>query len=157
MSGMKLTAIAFTAFLVFASVAVPGEFQIGPYCDNETPAPDECVTELVTGWEHRDGEAFWKFGSALSNSFCVHPKAVLTALSVDPADLESWVDRLSDHTFTVFDHADSQFGVDATEHLADLKTCMIERATILVDDVEVGIAAKELLDELKTIEVRYID
>ncbi len=157
MNGMKLTAVAFAAYMVFASAAMSGEFQIGPYCDNETSAPDECVMDLVSHWEHRDGEAFWKFGSALSNSFCVHPKAVLTVLSVDPANLESWVDRLADHTFTVFDHADSQFGVEATKHLTHLKTCMIESATILVDDIEVGIAAKELLDELKKTEVRYID
>lgn len=135
MIGTNLTAVAFAAYMLSASAALSGEFQIGPYCDSETPVPDECVMELVSGWEHRDGEAFWKFGSALSNSFCVHPKAVLGALSVDSANLESWVDRLPDHTFTVFDHADSQFGVEATEHLTHLKTCMIESATILVGDV----------------------
>jgi len=137
--------------------AVGAEFQVGPFCDSTNADPSTCVLKLVSRWEHRDGAAFWEVGSALSSSFCQHPTIVLDRLSSDPTNLESWVDRLPEHTFRVFDHADTQFGQSATTHLRTLKKCMVRRATELLHDQSVGPAASELLTKLEQTEVTYID
>lgn len=91
---MKQAVVTVVALCAAASPAASGEYQVEPYCDNETPEPEKCVLELVSRWEHRDGAAFWEVGTALSDSFCAHPKIVLGALSNEPANLDSWVDRL---------------------------------------------------------------
>ena len=147
-----------TAFCsVLATVSHAAKFQVGPYCMPDDPDPASCIAKLVHYWEHRDGAGFWEVGSALSESFCVHPRKVLLALSGKRINLDSWTEDLPFHTFVVYDHADTEFGVSATAHLIDLKACMVSQANRYLEDPDVGEAAEHLLAVLNQTEVAYID
>ena len=155
---MVIRAIAFSLLLSAMHLgARASEFEVGPFCGPDNPDPPACVDALVADWKMRDGAAFWDVGSALAESFCAHPRLVLTRLSQQPAVLDSWVGTLPESTFFVFDHADTTFGTEATEHLLSLKACMLHGLSTLVDDPEVGVAARHMFQVVQNTQVSYVD
>jgi hypothetical protein len=154
---MKITILLLTFFVVASSPSMAGEFKIGPYCHADSADPYLCVKDLLEDWTCRDGMVFYEAGSALSRTFCAHPKLVLEALIAVPPDLEVWIERMPTHTFFIMEHPQSEFGISAAAHLQELRSCMLEQAEALIDDEQVGAAARALLDTLKETEIRYVD
>ena len=114
------------------------------------------IDELVDRWQRRDGAAFQEIGYELSEAAARSPRGFLHAMSSNKSALNTWIEGLPYHTFTIYESQNDLQDDLYMAYYERLRLRMITAVSFFHDDPDIGGTAKLISQRLSEMKVRAV-